>query len=81
MECGLTPKLFGGRKEPAFTMAPSVALPALYREAVRSFASGKSAEMVLDDLVDKGVLERYARTLMAAALSESRMIDSWHPTA
>lgn len=57
-------------------MTPSIALSTLYREAVRSFASGKSPETVLDDLVDKGVPERYARTLMAAALSESRMINS-----
>jgi hypothetical protein len=57
-------------------MTPSIALPSLYREAVTSLASGKTPETVLDYLVKKGVLEQYARTLMTAALSESRMMSS-----
>jgi hypothetical protein len=55
-------------------MTPSIALPSLYREAVASFMSGNSPEMVLDYLVQKGLTERYARSLMAVALSDSRMI-------
>jgi hypothetical protein len=57
-------------------MTPSIALPSLYREAVTLFAAGKSPETVLDNLVQKGLLERYARTLMAAALAESRAIQN-----
>ena len=56
-------------------MTPSIALPSIYREAVTSLASGKTPETVLDNLVQKGVPETYARTLMAAALSESRMVS------
>ena len=48
-------------------MTPSIALPSLYREAVISLASGKSAETVLDYLLKKGLLELYARNLVAAA--------------
>jgi hypothetical protein len=53
-------------------MSPTIALPSVYREALTSFVSGKSPETVLDGLVKKGLPEQYARTLMAAALSESR---------
>jgi hypothetical protein len=56
-------------------MTPSVALTSIYREAVTSFASGKTPETVLDYLLKQGVLEMYARTLMAAAQSESRRPD------
>jgi hypothetical protein len=52
-------------------MTPSIALSSLYREAVMLLASGKSPEMVLDHLIRKGLLERYARTLMSAAVAES----------
>jgi hypothetical protein len=55
-----------------FMMTPSIALPSLYREALTSLASGKSPETVLDNLVKKGLLEEYARPLMAAALEEAR---------
>ena len=53
-------------------MTPSIALPSVYREAVTWLASGKSTEVVLEYLVKKGLPERYARSLMAAAQSESR---------
>jgi len=53
-------------------MTPSIALPSLYREALTSLASGESPETVLDRLVKKGLLERYARPLVAAAQTESR---------
>jgi len=53
-------------------MTPSIALPSLYREAVSSFVSGKSTETVLEYLVEKGLTERCARTLMAVALADSR---------
>jgi hypothetical protein len=53
-------------------MTHSVALPTLYRVAVRSFSSGQSAEMVLNYLIEKGLPESYARNLMAVALTESR---------
>ena len=53
-------------------MTPSIALPSLYREALTSLASGKAPEMVLDSLVKKGLLERYARPLVAAAQAECR---------
>jgi hypothetical protein len=52
-------------------MTPSIALPSLYREALTSLAAGKSPETVLDNLVKKGLLEEYARPLMAAALAEA----------
>jgi hypothetical protein len=52
-------------------MTPSIALPSLYREALTSLASGMSPETVLDSLVKKGLLERYARNLVAAALIAS----------
>jgi hypothetical protein len=48
-------------------MTPSIALPSLYREAVTSLASGKSPQTVLDNLLRKGLLEPYARNLVAAA--------------
>jgi hypothetical protein len=57
-------------------MTPSIALPSLYREAVTSFACGKSAKTVLDYLIGKGLPENYAVRLMAAALSESRAIQN-----
>jgi hypothetical protein len=53
-------------------MTPSIALPSLYREALKSLASGKSPDTVLESLVKKGLLERYARPLLAAAQAESR---------
>jgi hypothetical protein len=52
-------------------MTPSIALPSLYREAVTLLASGKTPETVLDNLVKKGLVEPYARNLMAAALKAS----------
>jgi hypothetical protein len=52
-------------------MTPSIALPSLYREALTSLASGKSPQTVLDSLVKKGLLEPYARNLLAAALIAS----------
>jgi hypothetical protein len=52
-------------------MTPSIALPSLYREAVKLLASGKTPETVLDNLVKKGLVEPYARNLMAAALKAS----------
>jgi hypothetical protein len=52
-------------------MTPSIALPSLYREALRSLTAGKSPETVLDNLVKKGMLEEYARPLMAQALEEA----------
>jgi hypothetical protein len=52
-------------------MTPSIALPSLYREALTSLAAGESPETVLDSLVKKGLLEPYARNLMAAALIAS----------
>jgi hypothetical protein len=55
-------------------MTHSIALPTLYRVAVRSFSSGQSPEMVLNYLVEKGLPESYARNLMAAALTESRQV-------
>ena len=48
-------------------MTPSIALPSLYREALTSLASGQSPEAVLEGLVKKGLLEHYARNLVAAA--------------
>ena len=71
----MTPWLFSREKGACFTMTPSIALPSLYREAVTSFASGKSPETVLDYLVEKGVPENYALRLMAAAMSESRSLQ------
>jgi hypothetical protein len=53
-------------------MTPSIALPSLYREAVISLTAGNSPDSVLNSLVNQGLLERYARTLLAAALVESR---------
>ena len=53
-------------------MTHSIALPTLYRFAVRSFTSGQSQEMVLNYLVEKGLPESYALNLMAAARTESR---------
>jgi hypothetical protein len=53
-------------------MTPSIALPSLYREALTSLTSGESPETVLDSLVKKGLLERYARPLVAAAQAETR---------
>ena len=58
-------------------MSPSIALPSLYREAVTLLRSGESPETVLDGLVKKGLLERYARTLVAAAMAESQAPDSF----
>jgi hypothetical protein len=52
-------------------MTPSIALPSLYREAVMLLASGQSPETVLDNLLKKGLMEPYARNLMAAALNAS----------
>jgi hypothetical protein len=52
-------------------MTPSIALPSLYWEAVTLLASGKAPETVLDNLVRKGLVEPYARNLMAAALKAS----------
>ena len=52
-------------------MTPSIALPSLYREALTSLSAGKSPETVLDSLIDKGLLETYARNLIAAAVNES----------
>jgi hypothetical protein len=71
---GRRPSSSAGQKGACSTMTPSIALPSLYREAVASFASGKSPDAVLDYLVEKGLPERYARSLMAVALSDSRMI-------
>jgi hypothetical protein len=53
-------------------MAPSIALPTLYREALTSFSRGKSPDSVLNLLVNKGLPEPYARTLMLEALKEKR---------
>jgi hypothetical protein len=72
----MTPVPFSREKGACFTMTPSIALPSLYREAVTSFASGKTPETVLDYLVEKGLPENYALRLMAAALSESRDLTS-----
>jgi hypothetical protein len=72
VECGVPPILLSREKGACFTMTPSIALPSLYREALSFFASGKSTETVLNYLVQKGLPERYARTLMAAAQTESR---------
>jgi len=52
-------------------MTPTVALTSVYREAVTSFASGKSPDVVLNTLIMKGVLESYARNLMTAAYRET----------
>jgi hypothetical protein len=52
-------------------MTPTIALPQVYRQAVTSFAAGKSAEAVLDDLIKKGLPESYARNLMTAAFRET----------
>ena len=52
-------------------MTPSIALPSLYREALTSLSAGQSPETVLDSLVKKGLLEPYARNLVAAALIAS----------
>ena len=76
MEREVTPGLFSREKGACFRMTPSIALPSVYREAVTWFASGKSTETVLEYLVKKGLPESYARNLMAAALSESRMITN-----
>jgi len=57
-------------------MTPKIALPSLYRKAVGSFAAGKSPEAVLNFLLEKGLMEPYARTMMAAALAESRSADA-----
>jgi hypothetical protein len=76
VEREVTPGLFSREKVACFTMTPSIALPSVYREAVTWFASGKSTETVLEYLVKKGLPESYARNLMAAALSESRMITN-----
>lgn len=48
-------------------MTPSIALPSLYQEALTLLASGKSPETVLEGLMKKGLLEHYARNLVAAA--------------
>ena len=53
-------------------MTSSVALPAVYREAVAFFAAGKSPEAVLDLLLKKGLLEQYAKRMVAAAQAESQ---------
>jgi len=53
-------------------MAPSIALPTLYREALRSFSNGKSPDSVVNLLVDKGLPEPYARNLMIEAWKEKR---------
>jgi hypothetical protein len=53
-------------------MAPSIALPTLYREALTSFSVGKSPDSVVNLLVNKGLPEPYARTLMTEALAEKR---------
>jgi hypothetical protein len=53
-------------------MAPSIALPTLYREALTSFSSGKSPDSVVNLLVKKGLPEPYARTLAIEALKEKR---------
>jgi hypothetical protein len=53
-------------------MAPSIALPTLYREALHSFSSGKSQDSVLNLLVHKGLPEPYARSLMIEAWKEKR---------
>jgi hypothetical protein len=52
-------------------MTPSVALPSVYREAVTSFASGQTPDVVLDNLIKKGLPESYARNLMVAAFRET----------
>jgi hypothetical protein len=52
-------------------MTPSIALPSLYREALTAFASGKSPDAVVDNLVRKGLPEIYARELVAAAMGET----------
>ena len=54
-------------------MTPSIALPSLYREALTSLSAGKSPETVLDSLIDKGLLETYARKLIAVAVNESAL--------
>src|ERR1700728_3044492 len=64
VERGVTPGLFSRGKGACFTMTHSIALPTLYRVAVRSFSSGQAPEMILNYLVDKGLPESYARTLM-----------------
>lgn len=53
-------------------MTPSIALPSLYREIVTSFAMGKPSDCILNALVQKGVPEEYARTLMTAACCEAQ---------
>src|SRR5258708_1876419 len=53
-------------------MAPSIALPTLYREALTSFTTGKSPDSVVNLLVQKGLPEPYARTLMTEALNAKR---------
>jgi len=52
-------------------MTPSIALPSVYREALTSLSAGKSPETILDSLLEKGLLEPYARKLLAAAVNES----------
>jgi hypothetical protein len=52
-------------------MTPSIALPSVYREAVNLFASGKSPDLVLENLINKGMPESYARNLMTAAFREA----------
>jgi hypothetical protein len=54
-------------------MTPSIALPSLYREALTSLSAGKSPQTVLASLVDKGLLEPYARNLIAVAVNESAL--------
>lgn len=56
-------------------MTPSIALPSLYRTVIAWFDSGKTADIVLNELIHKGVPEKYARPLMAAALLESHTED------
>lgn len=53
-------------------MTPSIALPSLYKTVIAWFESGKTVDLVLNELIHKGVPEKYARPLMAAALLESR---------
>jgi hypothetical protein len=51
-------------------MTPSIALPSVYKEALASLEAGKAPEVVLDNLVKKGLLEQYARRLLDAAAKQ-----------
>ena len=53
-----------------FMMTPSIALPSLYKEALASLAAGKEPDVVLDNLIKKGLLEQYARRLLDAAAKQ-----------